>query len=234
MTPSSQANLLRQLEAKIKGLPIQDALLRRRQTYLKSQEEAQRHRAGLEVVLEQVQALRTIQGRPDLLADAQDKRFNAVRARAREISTLLSDAAPDNRKFSEKLEQIKRASTLLSEDVKESWRQLGEDHRNRASVFRPLAQRLSPNLGQRMQELDRLLAQGSAPPTDTRVVQAIVDARRGLDAEIASLRMDGPVEIFLQEAQAGKGDPKALLDPQVREYLDAHPQLWKSLRIVLA
>ncbi|GAB3647297.1 hypothetical protein [Ramlibacter alkalitolerans] len=234
MTPLSQANHLRQLEAKIKGLPIQDALLRRRQTYLKSQEEAQRHRAGLQVVLEQVEALRTIQGRPDLLAEAQHKRFGAVRARAREISALLNEPAPDNRKFSEKLEQIKRAGTLLSDEAKEIWRQLGEDHRNRASIFRPLAHRLSPNLGQRMQELDRLLAQGNAPPTDSNVVQAIVEARRGLDAEIAALRMDGPIETFLQEAQAGRGDPKALLDPQVREYLDAHPQLWKSLRVMLA
>lgn len=230
----TQANLLRQLEAKIKGLPIQDALLRRRQTYLNSQEEAQRHRVGLEVVLKQIQALRAIQGKPDLLADAQDKRFSAVRARAREIGTLLSEAAPDNKKFSEKLEHIKRAGTLLSDEVKDNWRQLGDDHRNRASAFRPLAQRLSDSLGQRIQELDRLLAQGSAPPTDTKAVQAIVDARRGLDAEIASLEMDGPIETFLQEAQAGKGDPKALLDPQVREYLDAHPQLWKSLRVVLA
>jgi hypothetical protein len=235
MTTTSDRNSLRQLEAKIKGLPAQDALLRQRQLFRGAREEARQRLSDLQDALGQVQALRIIQGNPNLLADSQRKKLATVRAKGRELLNLVNEANPESAKFGEKLEAIKRTTKGLSDDAKTAWVELCQGHQERANALRALAQRLSPNLARCLQDLDQLLRPASTnPPTSAESVNAIVEARKALAAEIASLKIDGPVESFLREAQSGNGDPRALLDPTVREYLDAHPALWKSLRVVLS
>lgn len=64
-------------------------------------------------------------------------------------------------------------------------------------------------------------------------MQAALQARADLSSEIGRMNTNGPVETFLREALAKNGDPRALLDPAVREYLDQHPALWRSLRVSL-
>lgn len=226
-------NLLRQLEARIKGQPMQDTLVRQRQLYANTAQALHQHADALRAVLAQAQALRTIRGDAQLLAEPQQRRLGAVRARAREIGTLLSDPACENKKLSEKLEAVKRACTALSDEVKSNWQDLGEDYRTRGIAFRPLAQRLSPALVQRIDALERLL-QGHAPPIDTAAVQAVVQARSAFQQEIDALDLDGPVESFIRDAQAGRGSPKDLLKPEIQKYLNEHPQMWNSLRVVLA
>lgn len=234
MTTPSEQNDLRQLEAKIKGLPVQDSLLRQRELFQGAREEVCERRGDLQGSLQKVRALRTIQGNPNLLAESQQRKLAAVRAKGRELLNLVGEANPESAKFGEKLEALKRAAKGLSDDVKTSWIEVCQGHQERANALRPLAQRLSPHLVQRLQDLDRLLGPGTlSPPTSATTVQAIVEARKALATEIASLNMDGPVETFLRDAQLGNGDPRALLDSQVREYLDDHPALWKSLRVVL-
>ncbi|HRQ58635.1 MAG TPA: hypothetical protein PLN31_14575 [Azoarcus taiwanensis] len=234
MTTTPEQNRLRQLEAKIKGLPVQEVLLRRRELFRGAQREARQRWADLQVTLEQVKALRTIQAKPDLLAQSEQKRLSVVWARARELLGLVGEANPESDKFSEKLDTIKRTTRALSDDVKTTWGQVCQDHQDRANVWRPLAKQLSPKLFQCIQDLDRLLSPGTtSSPTSADMVRAIVDARRALASELASLAIDGPIEKFLRDAQAGNGDPKGLLDPRVLEYLDAHPVLWRSLRVVM-
>lgn len=235
MTAPSVQNGLRQLEAKIKGLPVQDALLRRRQLFRGAQEEARQRRADLQAALDQVKALRVIQANPTLMTESEQRRLAAARAKALELLDLVGEADPESVRFGEKFEAIKRASRALSEEVKTNWAHICQDHHDRANALRPLAERLSPSLALRLQDLDRLMRIGTtSPPTTVEALQAIVNARTALAAEIASLDMDGPIETFLRDAQTGRGDPKALFDPQVREYLEAHPALWKSLRVVLS
>jgi prefoldin subunit 5 len=233
MTTLSDQNGLRQLVAKIKGLPVQTESLRRRQIFQGVQNNARQRRTELQTTMEQLKALRTIEGKPDLLADPEQNRFATVAARAREMLVLVGKTDLESSKFSEKLEAIKRTTKALSDDVETKWAQVCKEYQERANVLRPLAERLSPSLVQRIQDLDRLLRPGTKnPPTSDETVRSILAARKALASDIASLDIDGPVETFLRDTQTGNGDPKALLDPQVRDYLDAHPTLWKSLRVV--
>ena len=189
----------------------------------------------LQDALEQVQALRSIKGNPNLLADSQRKKLAAVRAKGRELLNLVGEVNPESGKFGEKFEAIKRTTRGLSDEAKMGWVEFCEGHQERANALRALAQHLSPSLVQCLERLDQLLRPGGAtPPTSATSVQAIVEARKALAVEIGSLKIDGPVGEFLRDAQTGNGDPKALLDPTVCEFLDAHPTLWKSLRIVLS
>lgn len=226
------SNRLRQLEAKIKGQPMQDALMRQRKLYSRTQEEVQQHLAGVQDVLARAQAMRSIRIDAHLLLDAEQRRLNTVRARARDIGILLAKPDCESKDVSEKLEGIKRAYTSLSEDVKGSWGEFSDECHSRAGAFRSLAQRLSPGLTQRIETLERLV-RGAEPPREPDAVQALVSAREAFQQAVQSLKIEGPVESFLRDAQAGQGDPKALLHPAVQQYLNDHPQLWNSLRVVL-
>lgn len=229
MTP----NRLRQLEAKIKGQPRQEALMRQRKLFSRTQEEVQRHFSDVQDVLARAQAMRAIRNDTQLLLDAEQRRLNTVRVRARDIRTLLAKPDCESKDVSEKLEGIKRACAALSEDVTGSWRQFSDECNSQVGAFRSLAQRLSPGLTQRIETLERLV-QGAEPPREPEAVQALVSAREAFQQDVQSLKIDGPVESFLRDAQAGQGNPKALLDPAVQQYLNEHPQLWNLLRVVLA
>lgn len=226
-------NRLRQLEAKIKGQPMQDALMRQRKLFNRTQEELQQHLFNIQDVLARAHAMRAIRIDAKLLHDAEQRRLNTVRSRAREISDLLAKPNCEAKDVSEKLEGIKRAYGAFSEDVKGSWREFSEEWHSRASAFKSLAQRLSPDLLQCIETLERL-ARGAEPPREPDTVQALVSARKAFQQAVQSLKIEGPVESFLRDAQAGQGDPRALLDPVVQQYLNEHPQLWNSIRVVLA
>lgn len=235
MNGRTKQNGLRQLEARIKGLPNQDVLRSWRQLFRNAQVEVQERRAELQSALDQVKALRTIQAMPGLLIESQHKRIAAARSRARELLDLVGKTNPESHKLSEKLDAIKRTAKALVDDVKTEWAQVCQDHRDRADALRPLAERLSPRLVQHIQDLDRVMRPGMPhPPTAAETVRSIVDARTALALEIGSLDLDVPIEKFLRDAHSGNGNPQALFDPQVRAYLDAHPVLWKSLRVVMS
>ena len=157
MTTTSDQNSLRQLEAKIKGVPAQDALLRQRHLFRGAREEALLRRVDLQQVLDQVQALRTIQGNPNLLADSQRKKLATVRAKGRELLNLVGEPSPESAKFGEKLEAIKRTTKGLSDEAKTTWVELCQGHQERANALKALAQHLSPSLVQCLQDLDEFL-----------------------------------------------------------------------------
>lgn len=227
------SNRLRQLEAKIKGQPRQAAFMRQRKLFRRTQEEVQQHFSGVQDVLARAQAMRAIRSDAQLLLDVEQQRLKIVRLRARDISTLLAKPDCESKDVSEKLEGIKRAYAALSEDVRRSWRKFSDECNSQIGAFRSLAQRLSPSLTQRIETLE-LLVQSAEPPCEPEAVQALVSAREAFQQDVQSLKIDGPVESFLRDAQAGQGNPKALLDPAVQQYLNEHPQLWTLLRVVLA
>jgi len=227
-------NGLRELEAKIKGLPVQDSLLRRRQLLRATTDQVQQRQAELQEAIEQTKALRTIQDDQSLLANVERKALAASRSKAQELLNLVTQPDQENNEISARLEAIKRACKSLSDGVKTDWAQACMEHQERANAFKPLAQRLNVSLLARIEQLEKLLIINSrSPPTALATVQAIMVARKALAAEMATLDMTGPIETFLRAAQNHNGDPRALSDPQIRDYLDAHPALWKSLRVVL-
>lgn len=227
-------NGLRELEGKIKGLPVQEALQRQRQLLRSTRENVRQRESELKAGIGQLNALRTMQADQSLLASAEQKALATAKSKAQELLNLLAQADQDNNQVSMRLEAVTRAARGLSDAVKANWVQACQVHRERAEALKSLAQQLSPNLLACIGELERLLqANDAVPPADPATVQAIVTARSALDAQVAALEMNGPVETFLRHAQNGNGDPQALLDPQIRAYLDANPALWKSLRVVL-
>lgn len=233
MTTTDEQNRLDVLAARIRGLPVQDALKRKRQLYSNAAAVAQKCLQEINGAFEQVRALRTIRGASDLLAESEMKRRSSARLRAVELERLLDGKDVDQGKLSEKFESLKRSTNGLLTEVKTDWVALCDAHRERASLFKALAEQIDAAAAQRIDALSRRLRPEAALPTAPEAVSAAVQARADLAAEIEKLNTSGPVESFLRDAIARRGDPKALLNPAVRNYLDAHPSLWESLRVTL-
>ena len=81
--------------------------------------------------------------------------------------------------------------------------------------------------------INSLRLSATRPPVTADDLRAISELRRSLQDTINSLKMEGPVAVFLLDAIQGKGDPKALTNPEIRAYLDGHQVLWQSLRVLL-
>jgi hypothetical protein len=235
MTTQSR-NKLRELEAKVKGLPDQSALVRRHQLFRNAQTQAQQRVAEFQLTQKQIKALRAIRADASVLLDIEERRLSSAREKASELVSAMEKADPDSGKLGERLEAIKRTGKALADDVQSNWARFCEEQRDYATALRPLADRLSPELARRIVELtDLLISVASNAPTSIDVAQRFTDARKALDEEVASLNLnvDAPIVRFIQEAQVGMGDPRALFDAQIRKYLDENPTLWKSLRVTL-
>lgn len=233
MTTTTERNRLGQLAAKIRDLPVQDALKRRRQLYGNATAEAQACRQELDTALNQVRALRTIRADPDRLSESERKRRSTARLRSEDLQQLLDGRDVDQARISEKFENIKRSTRGLLSEAKADWVELCQAHQERASLFRALAEQIDLAAAQRIGVLARQLQPDAAPPTSLEAVQAALQTRLDLSAEIERMNTNGPIEQFLRDALARRGDPRALFDPVVREYLDAHPSIWTSLRVSL-
>jgi hypothetical protein len=233
MIATEEQNRLDVLAAKIRGLPVQDAFRRKRQLYTNATAAAQKCLQDLNDALQQVRALRTIRGESELLVDSESKRRSSARLRAEELKRLLEGNEIDQGKVSEKFDSLKRSTTSLLTDVRTDWTQLCNSHAERASLFKALAQQIDVAVALRIEALSRRLRADSAVPTAAEDVSAALQVRADLAAEIEKLNTTGPVETFLRDAIVGRGDPKALLNADVRDYLDAHPSLWQTLRVVL-
>lgn len=226
-------NGLRELGAKIKGLPIQDALRGRRQLMITTRAHVEQRKAELETALEQLAALRLLQADQTLLAEAERRCLAAAKSKAQELLKLLAQTTQENNEVSAPLDAIKRAGKSLSDGIGTQWSEACQGYLARARALKPLAPQLNAKLLVCIEDLERLLGPYSAaPPTSPTAVQAIAAARAALDAEVGGMAMNGPVETFLRNAQNRCGDPKALFDEEVLAYLNAHPALWKSLRVV--
>lgn len=234
MINSSGLESLRTLEAKIKGLPNQDTLQRRREIFRSTQDQVRRQQAELMLTLQQVNVLRIIQDRQELFGSSVKRTLAYASAKARELMAVLGKSDIDSRKISEKFEAMKRATKALADEVASGWADICKEYADQADAIRPIAERLSPTLTMRIQGLDKLISgKANELPDSVNFARSVVDARRAITIEMESLAIKPSVKEFLKEAKNGNGDPKAILDPEVRTFLETYPSLWKSLYVVL-
>lgn len=233
MTIPSGLRGLRALEAKIRGLPNQDTLQRRRQIVRSTQDQVRGLQSELILNLQRVNALRIAQDNSDLLESNVKRALASASAKTMELLALLRKDDFDGRKISEKFDAIKRATKSLADDTGTGWADICNEYTDQANAIRPIAERLSPRLLARIQELDGLLAgKRNTPPNSVTFARSVVDAWRAITIEIESLAIKPAVKQFLNDAKNGTGDPKSIIDPEIRTFLDTYPLLWKSLYVV--
>jgi hypothetical protein len=227
-------NGLRQLEAQIKGLPDQEALKSQLEVFRNVANTAAERFAEFTKGKQQLKALRQISGDPSLLQSELDRWQRVGSNNSRDIARLLNSSSPEQSQITPKLAALSRMTTELKDRAATEWRVLCEAHQERAQTFKTLAERLDPKAARQLQEAAMFMRPGVTPlPTEELNIQIAIDARETLNRIMGSLQIEGPVERFLQAALQGTADAADLLDEQVQAYLNEHPSLWRSLKVVL-
>lgn len=227
-------NRLEYLEAQINGLPDQEALRSQLEIFNNVATSARERLVEFNKGKIQVGALRKISGTPSLLQTEFDRWQKVATNNSREITKLLNSPTPEQSQITPKLASLSRMTTEMLDRTENEWRSLCLAHQERAQTFKSLADRLDPHAAKELQEAAFRLRPGiSVLPTNDEDIQIAIDAKETLNRIMGSLQIEGPVESFLQAALQGTAEAKSLLDPQVLAYLDEHPSLWRSLKVVL-
>lgn len=74
----------------------------------------------------------------------------------------------------------------------------------------------------------------ASPPLVESDAQRVVDARKANADAVANSGLSGNIKKILEGAIRGEGDPKLLLEADVRKFFIEHPSLWSSLKLRLA
>lgn len=227
-------NGLRQLEAQIKGLPNQETLRSQLEVFRNVAKTAEERLAEVKMGAKQVNALRQIAQSPSLLKSELERWQKQGSNNSRDIVKLLNGAASEQAQITTKLTALTRMTTEVKSRTSDEWQSLCIAHQERAHTFKALAERLDPSAAKRLQDAAMLMRPSLTPlPTEDSTIRIAIEARETLTQIMGSLKIEGPVESFLQNALQGTAEPKSLFDPQVKAYLDAHPALWLSLKVVL-
>lgn len=83
-----------------------------------------------------------------------------------------------------------------------------------------------------VETLDRLRGQVEKLPETASAVQKVKDDLDGINTSFQELGLEGKISEFLINAAAGRADAKALLETEVREFIEQN-QLWSALSVKL-
>lgn len=168
---------------------------------------------------------------PDLAtAPAAESRRRASRLagrlakRLRERIDAVQDRATDE-DFASLAEHVRSADKAL----RDRWsRQLEDRLKGYGALVKAAeAAKLS---GSRVLATQLTMLQGhaGAPPRTPELAEQIRKALDGLTGMVAQLGLEGAPGRFLMDAAAGRGDARALRDPEVQAFVERH-DLWRLL-----
>lgn len=84
-----------------------------------------------------------------------------------------------------------------------------------------------------VETLNRLRGQAENLPETANAVQKVKDDLDGINTSFQELGLEGKISDFLINAAAGRATAKALLETEVREFIEEN-QLWSALSVKLA
>lgn len=226
-------NVLRDLESRLKSQPDQQRLGRQRELLRNTKVQASDRVAAIRTVLGQIRSLRIIDSNTELLARDEAALLETVRAHGSELATLLGRPSPPTNAIGSKLDAIRRSTGALANSINTAWTSVCRQYLDRAEALRPLAAKVSPTTLAPLEALSQLLRSHGGPPTSSTEVQSVLAAIGRFNAAIQRMNIDGAVGQFLRDASTTGADPRALFEPEIKKYLDEHPQLWAALRVAL-
>lgn len=226
-------NVLRDLEARLRSQPDQQRLGRQRELFRNTKAKATDRLETIRTEIRKVRAIRTIDGNSRLLAEEEAALMSSVRLCSSELTSLLGKTSPSANLIGAQLDAIQRATVALAKSVDATWESVRRPHLDRAAALAPLAEKVSPSTLGPLQVLRQLLHSLPTPPTSSSGVQSLLAAIAQFNAAIQQMNIDGAVGQFLRDASTTGADPKALFQPEIKKYLDEHPQLWAALRVGL-
>lgn len=172
---------------------------------------------------------------PDSRFPALDDRASKAAAGARQCQKDLTKSidAVTKKSFDDRMIAIKDFAAATSKPVTEVWeKRVSEAIHAYEQVAKVAADRALPGGRELQLKLTDLRSRTSRPPSDDSDAGTVALKLEGLPKEVAALGLTGKPGDFLVAAAEGRGAPRDLDDPEVRELLDRYA-LWPSLRVSL-
>jgi hypothetical protein len=227
-------NGLQQLQAKIESLPNQTILQSKLEFFRNVKDLSDQLSLDLFDSMQKLNALRVITRSSIFLkVDLEDCQVS-VRNVANEISVSLISERPNSDQVSKKIAVMNNAVSNFLKKINTKWIDLCRAHQERVATFKPLVEKLDKVAFNKLREIELAIRpESTALPTTEEGIEVVANVLDSLTTIMNSLKIDGPIETFLQASLNGEGDPRALLDLNLQRYLDEHPAIWRSLKVVL-
>lgn len=166
---------------------------------------------------------------PDIsLATAQVSRRKAAAVAARlanVIRTSIAQVSDDG--TSNQVAALGEHATSAHRTLRDAWtRQMEQRLKSYGALVRAAEAAGLPGRHVLATQLALLQGHTRTPPATEEVAQRLVTALASLTGLVAQLGLEGPAGEFLVSAAAGKGDARALKEPEVRSFIDRYG-LWE-------
>jgi hypothetical protein len=130
--------------------------------------------------------------------------------------------------------EINERATDAQSTVRTKWKSFIED---RVTDYSQLLDAVRSAKLKGSDTLERALGALSAvketPPSTPRDAELTENKLAAVRKSVEDLNLEGAARDFIVAASQGKGDAKSLLNNDVVSFLNAHPSLWKLLRVSL-
>jgi len=226
-------NKLQKLESQLNSLPIQTLLNSNASLFNNVINSIESQGIEIDTAVQKLSALRVIKKIPNLLKNERQLFRSSVSKISSEITLLINAQQPISDQVSSKVSALKRTVQSLTFKINEDWNNLCNSHNEQVAEIKPLIERLDVKAFIQLRKVESALSPGlDALPITEEGMQVVIDAIEWTRTIVSTYGIADSVQVFLQASRIGEGDPKCLLEPEVQKYLESHPSMWNSLKVV--
>ncbi len=224
-------NALRRLAQQFEALPRQQELKQAKIQLSTTCQKVTENADRLEASFGRIVTLREMQGQPTLLAAELAQKVKTLRTTAQTLEQQVQMAGVTER-LTGALDTLSKSCKAVSEQVAQVWDTSDTEILGATQALIDLTGKYDATAqGTLQQALTRFKA--TRNPQDTEGVAHYRRARAEMQQVRMALNIPGKVGQFLSESARGTGSARALLDPEIQAFLQAHPALWPRLTVKL-
>lgn len=228
---STMTNKLLQLAEQFEALPKQKENEQARNQLTTIADRVGLHIQGVMQSLGQIDVLREVLSKPDLLDDEVAKLRKSVRSSAQTLEQQVRGERQTER-ITVALDTLTKSARAMTEAVSQAWTAADNDVLSTTVALISLTGTYDQATQKQLQQaLDRF--KRTQGPSGHEGVAAYREAREALMTMRLDLNIPGTVGNFLSDALRGAGSVKMLANPEVTAFLDKHPILWTKLSVRL-
>lgn len=178
----------------------------------------------------------------DLIAKPQTKMVAFVEeatsfavGQAKNLKKLIQrDKFGSEQKISEHLENLKKKQQAVESQRDNVWSRVKTEAQPIQTIFN-IASALKLNSVTVLDDaIINFRRATNSPPSSSTDVEKVMSAREICKTAVQNSGLTGNVKIILEGAISANGDPRLLLEDDVKQFLENHPELWGSLKLKLA
>lgn len=224
-------NALRRLAQQFEALPRQQELKQAKIHLRTTCQKVTENADSLAASFGRIATLREMQEQPTLLAAELAQKVKTLRTTVQILGQQVQAAGGTDR-LTGALDTLSKTSKAVSEQVAQAWSTADTEILDATQALIDLTGRYDATAQRTLQQaLTRFKA--TRNPQDAEGVASYRRARAEMQQARMALNIPGKVGQFLSESARGTGSARALLEPEIQAFLQAHPALWPRLTVKL-